>query len=94
MSSEERIVAGESSVRVRGARPGTPERTGGPGRSFRTAEFATMGVIALAVLIAAAIADGFTAEEAWRDVVILAAAYIVSRGLAKLGRHSDADDGL
>lgn len=93
MSSEERIVAGEGSVRVR-ARPGSPDRPGGPGRAFRTAEFATLAVIAIAVLIAALIADGFGAEQAWRDVTILGAAYIVSRGLAKLGRQSDPDDGL
>jgi hypothetical protein len=94
MSSEERIVAGESSVRVRTARPAGSGGAGGPGRSFRTAEFATLAVVVVAILIAALIADGFSAAEAWRDVTIVAAAYIVSRGLAKLGRQSDADDGL
>ena len=37
---------------------------------------------ALAVLIAAAVNEGFSAAEAWLYVTILAFAYIVARGLA------------
>ena len=39
-------------------------------------------VTALAVLIAAAVNEGFSAAEAWLYVTILAFAYIVARGLA------------
>ncbi len=46
-------------------------------------ELIAFGAVALAVLIAAAVADGFDAAEAWTLVTILAAAYILSRGLAK-----------
>lgn len=50
-----------------------------------TTEFwAMVGVIA-ATLIAAAVADNFDAPRAWVIVGFVAAAYIVSRGLAKAG---------
>ena len=53
---------------------------------YLTSEFlATLAAIA-AVLIAAAIADSFDAHRAWTLVTILAAAYVVSRGLSKIGR--------
>jgi hypothetical protein len=43
-------------------------------------------------LIAAAVADNFDAPRAWVIVGFVAAAYIVSRGLAKAGSaHRDAD---
>ena len=57
-----------------------------------TTEFwAMLGVIA-ATLIAAAVADNFDAPRAWVIVGFVAAAYIVSRGLAKAGSaHRDAE---
>jgi hypothetical protein len=52
-----------------------------------------VGVI-VATLIAAAVADNFDAPRAWTIVGFIAAAYIVSRGLAKVGTaHRDPDDG-
>jgi hypothetical protein len=52
-----------------------------------------VGVI-VATLIAAAVADNFDAPWAWTIVGFIAAAYIVSRGLAKVGTaHRDPDDG-
>jgi hypothetical protein len=57
-----------------------------------TGEFAVLAAVTLAVLIAAAAADDLGAARAWTLVTILAAAYIVSRGIAKLGRHRDSDD--
>src|SRR5215218_8443953 len=58
-----------------------------------TTEFwAMVGVIA-ATLIAAAVADNFDAPRAWVIVGFVAAAYIVSRGLAKVGTaHRDPDE--
>ena len=62
---------------------------GGPlsGRSGRalpvTTELVVLAVVALAVLIAAAVAENFVSTAAWAMVTFLAAAYILSRGLAK-----------
>lgn len=52
---------------------------------FLTSEFLTGIVVAISILIAAAIADDFGADDAWRLVAFLAIGYMLSRGLAKLG---------
>jgi len=58
-----------------------------------TTEFWAMLGIIVATLIAAAAADNFDAPRAWTIVGFVAAAYIVSRGLAKVGTgHSDPDE--
>lgn len=57
-----------------------------------TGEFWTMIVVAVAVLIAAAIADNFAARSAWWIVGVIASAYIVSRGLAKSGTSHRTPD--
>ena len=76
------------------------ERTGTrlTGRRFETkwalltTEFWAMVGVIVATLIAAAVADNFDAPRAWVIVGIVAAAYIVSRGLAKAGTaHRDVD---
>ena len=64
-----------------------------PKRFFLTSEFLAFVTVALAVVITAAIADGFDATRAWTLVTILAAAYIVSRGLSKVGRGDGSADG-
>ena len=52
-----------------------------------------MGGVIAAILIAAAISDSLGDVRAWTLVTVVAAAYIVSRGLAKAGsRYSGADD--
>jgi hypothetical protein len=57
-----------------------------------TGEFWTMVVVVAATLIAAAVADNFDAPRAWWIVGVVAASYIVSRGLAKSGvAHRDPD---
>ena len=48
----------------------------------RSIEFVVFVVAVIVVLVAAAVADGFGAERAWTLVTVLAAAYIVSRGLS------------
>jgi hypothetical protein len=50
-----------------------------------TTEFWVMGVLAIAILIAAAISDSLDDVRAWTLVAALGAAYIVSRGIAKAG---------
>jgi hypothetical protein len=57
-----------------------------------TTEFWAMVVIIVAALIAAAVADNFDAPRAWVVVAIVAASYIVSRGLAKAGSSHRDDD--
>jgi hypothetical protein len=66
------------------ARP--PRRRSDRKPFYLTSEFFTMLAAIAAVVIAAAIADSFDAHRAWTLVTILAAAYIVSRGLSKIGR--------
>ena len=58
-----------------------------------TTEFWAMIGVIVATLIAAAVADNFDAPRAWTIVGFVAAAYIVSRGLAKAGNaHRDPYD--
>jgi len=53
---------------------------------FLTSEFLVLLASIAAVVIAAAVADGFGAERAWTLVTVLAAAYMISRGLSKVAR--------
>ena len=53
---------------------------------FLTSEFLTMLALIAAVAIAAAVADELDARRAWTLITVLGAAYIVSRGLSKIGR--------
>ena len=52
---------------------------------FLTSEFATFVVSAFAVLIAMAASDILDARAGWLLITILAAAYMLSRGIAKAG---------
>ena len=61
------------------------ESSGETKPGFRTSEFLSSVIAAIGVLIAAAVADDFSAEEAWRLVSFLSIGYMISRGLAKLG---------
>ena len=69
-----------------------PGRPGGPGTGVArrpggglpvTTELVVFAAVALAVLIAAAVAEDFGSVAAWTLVTVLATAYILSRGLAK-----------
>jgi hypothetical protein len=51
----------------------------------QTSEFILSIIVAINVLVAAAVADEFSAEEAWRLITYLSIGYVISRGLAKLG---------
>jgi hypothetical protein len=52
---------------------------------FLTSEFLTLLATIAALAIAAAAADNFDAPRAWTLITIVAAAYIISRGLSKIG---------
>lgn len=77
----------EDSIRVS---PGRPVG-GGSGRTAQhdlerlPLSLIVLGVLSLAILLAAQIDDGFGAHRAWLYVTILGAAYIISRGLAHHG---------
>jgi hypothetical protein len=85
-------LGGEGPVRVTARAPRSATGTGGAPSFLRSGEFLVLAASALAVLIAAAVADNLQAGRAWTLVTVLAAAYIVSRGLAKLGRQHDGED--
>jgi len=50
-----------------------------------TTEFWAMLVLIVAILVAAAISDSLDDVRAWTLVTIVGAAYILSRGFAKMG---------
>ena len=54
-------------------------------QAFKTTEFWAMLGAIVAILIAGAVDDGLGARNAWLYVTIVAAAYMISRGLAKSG---------
>jgi hypothetical protein len=68
--------------------------------AFKTTEFVAMLAIVAGILISAAVVkatgghpDPFRASQAWLYVSIVAAGYMISRGLAKSGskQHYDED---
>ena len=63
--------------------------------SLKTTEFWAMGGVIAAILIAAAVSDSLDDVRAWTLVTVVAAAYILSRGLAKAGStYAGGDDPL
>jgi len=56
---------------------------------FLTSEFLVLLATIAALVIAAAVSDEFDARRVWTLVTVLSAAYIVSRGLSKIGHHHD-----
>src|SRR5215218_5792454 len=63
--------------------------------SVKTSELAAFVVVAVAMMIASQIVDGFDAQHAWFYLTLLTIGYMVSRGLAKSGSRDfyDDDDG-
>ena len=77
---------------VEGSRRSGLSRPRGGSRAkpfFLTSEFFTLVAATAAILIAAAVGDNFDAPRAWTLVAVVAAAYIVSRGLSKVGRGDE-----
>ncbi len=56
---------------------------------FKTSEFVVWGITVIGILIASAIVDIFEAGSAWRYIAFTTGAYIVSRGLSKIGTRQD-----
>jgi len=67
--------------------PSASSRRGGK-PFFLTSEFLVLLAAVIAIVIAAAVADNFTSPQAWALVTLLAGAYILSRGLSKIGSAS------
>lgn len=95
MSSLERDYTTESQPLGHGAGTGNfgaQRRYGGSGGAqgdkpfFLTSEFFVLIGMIAAIMIAAGVAADFRAPHAWTLATILGAAYMVSRGLAKIGR--------
>ena len=68
-------------------------------QAFKTTEFYAMVVVIVAILVCAAAIKGgdngtdeFIARQAWLYVSIVAAAYMISRGLAKSGSRDPYSD--
>jgi hypothetical protein len=82
----------EDSIRVTAGRPATRSGPRGSGRLPAPApptELLVLACLSIALLIAAAVADNFTAPFVWGFVTALGVAYILSRGLARRARHDD-----
>ena len=95
----------EARTQVAGDRSGTQHKVSRPSlarrlttetkQAFKTTEFWAMGGVIAAILIAAAVSDSLGDIRAWTLVTVVAAAYIISRGLAKAGsRYSGGEDPL
>lgn len=77
MRSENMVEKGAKAAGIvsdRGVKPG-----------ILTSEFISSMIAAIGVLVAAAVADNFHADEAWPLIALLSIGYMISRGLAKLG---------
>ena len=85
----------EDSIRVTAGRPtGGTAGVGGPQRRRGLpvpSELIVLALGVLALLIAAAVSEDLDAPVVWGYVTLLAAAFILSRGLTKRGH---GDDGL
>ena len=59
---------------------------------FLTSEFLTTAGVIAALAIAMAQLDNFDANRGWLLITAIAAAYVLSRGIAKAGTRSHSDD--
>ncbi len=83
----------EDSIRVTAGRPTAGGATPTAGRARGglpvPSELLVFALVAIAVLIAAAVDDGFDSTLAWGFVTVLAFAFIISRGITKRGLGGD-----
>jgi len=87
--------APSGAVRTRGARTTTAEHFTEAKNGFKSSEFYAMLALVVAILVATYVNsdDSLGHKDGWLFAAIVAAAYILSRGLAKLGvREPDRDD--
>ncbi len=83
----------DSGVSMRASSPSVSRSQDETKLSLKTTEFWAMGGVIAAILIAAAVSDSLGDVRAWTLVTVVAAAYIISRGLAKAGSgYSGSDD--
>jgi hypothetical protein len=75
-----------------------PMRPHDANKGWLTSEFGVFALVALGNLLAATLVGGndgrddvFPADKAWFFVTLLAIAYILSRGLAKIGGRTHRD---
>lgn len=75
------------------ARPAARGRFSEAKNGFKTSEFYAMLALVIAVLVATYVNDNDSLghQEGWLYASIIAAAYIISRGLAKLGVREPAE---
>jgi hypothetical protein len=70
----------------------TPRRISTETRSaVKTTELVAFAVVAVAMMIASQIVDGFDAQHAWFYLTLLTIGYMLSRGLAKSGSRDFYD---
>src|SRR4051794_34048483 len=60
--------------------------------AVKTTELIAFVVVAVAMMIASQVVDGFDAQHAWLYLTLLTIGYMVSRGLAKSGSRDFYDD--
>ena len=60
--------------------------------AVKTTELIAFVVVAVAMMIASQVVDGFDAQHAWFYLTLLTIGYMVSRGLAKSGSRDFYDD--
>jgi hypothetical protein len=60
--------------------------------AFKTTELLTLALAVAGILVAAYVADNFDANRAWTLVAGVAAAYMLSRGIAKAGKGHMQED--
>ena len=95
------LTAGHDAPTQAGNRGGALRRlTTETKQSFKTSEFWAMVVVIVGILVSAAAIHGgdngtdeFIARHAWLYVSIVAAGYMISRGLAKSGVRDPYPDG-
>ena len=59
---------------------------------WQRSEFWALTLVAIMIAIATAVEDGFPSQAGWTLITVLAAAYILSRGLAKREPRDDDSD--
>ena len=85
-ADEQQTTRGYPQHEQRGGWGGDNQSRRRPKPFFATSEFMTMLAVIAAIAIAAAVAEDFDAPRAWTLITIAAGAYIISRGLSKIGR--------
>jgi len=90
---DHRLEEGQSDGSVPSALPTSRRETQETRRAFTTTEFYAMIVVIAGLLIAGQIdSSGLDERTSWQLATLVAIAYIVSRGLAKIGSQREYYD--